>query len=136
MIVVDTNIIAAFYLPTTYSKKAGDLYKYESQWTAPLLWKSEFRNVLALYMRKKLVTLEQALQIQEAAESLLANNEFEIPSSRLLPLIQKSACSGYDCEFVVLADQLGTRLVTQDKQVIKTFPKIALSILAFLLSAT
>ncbi len=136
MIVVDTNVIAAFYLPTTYSNKASELYKHEPAWASPLLWKSEFRNVLALYMRKKLVSLEQAIQIQEAAELLMKESEFDIPSSQLFPFIKTSPCSAYDCEFVALADQLHTRLVTQDKQVIKAFPKIAISISGFLLSAT
>lgn len=66
----------------------------------------------------------------------MLNNEFEIPSSPLFAFVRKSRCSSYDFEFVVLTDQLGIRLVTQDKQVMKAFPKIAVSISWFLISAT
>jgi len=56
MIVADTNIISYLLLPTTYSNSADTLYKKVPDWAAPTLWKSEFRNVLALYLRKKIIT--------------------------------------------------------------------------------
>ena len=52
MIVADTNIISYLLLPTTYSDSADTLYKKDPDWVAPTLWKSEFRNVLALYLKK------------------------------------------------------------------------------------
>ncbi len=48
MIVADTNIISYLLLPITYTESVDTLYKIDSDWTAPTLWKSEFRNVLAL----------------------------------------------------------------------------------------
>ena len=39
----------------------GELYKTDPEWLAPTLWKSEFPNVLALYLRKDTITLEKAL---------------------------------------------------------------------------
>jgi len=53
MIVADTNIITYLLLPTTYTSSVDSLYKIDPDWAAPLLWKSEFRNVLALYLKKK-----------------------------------------------------------------------------------
>ncbi|XSG85105.1 MAG: hypothetical protein ACPW60_15475 [Methylohalobius sp. ZOD2] len=52
MIAVDTNVIAYFYLPTEYTPLAEKLLMQEPVWAAPTLWRSEFRNVLALYLRK------------------------------------------------------------------------------------
>jgi len=74
MIVADTNIISYLLLPTTYSDSTDTLYKKDPDWAAPTLWKSEFRNVLALYLRKNIITLEKALQLQETAESLMVQN--------------------------------------------------------------
>ncbi|MBL7164528.1 MAG: type II toxin-antitoxin system VapC family toxin, partial [Anaerolineales bacterium] len=58
MIVVDTNIIAYLYLESERSSQAERLLEKDTQWSAPLLWRSEFRNVLALYIRKKELSLE------------------------------------------------------------------------------
>ena len=131
MIVADTNIISYLLLPTSYSGAADRLYRTDPQWTAPVLWKSEFRNVLALYLRKQVITVGKALQLQELAESVMLNNEYDIASSQVFTLIVKSACSAYDCEFVALAEYLDCPLVTQDKRLLASFPSVAISIQDF-----
>ena len=128
MIVADTNIISYLLLPTPYSDTADRLYRLDPQWAAPILWKSEFRSVLALYLRKKLISYEEAIQLQESAEAIMLNNEFDIASSQVLKLVERSACSSYDCEFVALAEHLNCPLVTEDEKIRKAFPSIAVSI--------
>ncbi|MBN2700606.1 MAG: type II toxin-antitoxin system VapC family toxin [Methylothermaceae bacterium] len=128
MIVVDTNVIAYFYLPTEYTPLAEKLLMQEPVWAAPTLWRSEFRNVLALYLRKKALTFDQAYGIQTEAERLLAEHEFEMGSYEVLRLAETSRCSAYDCEFVALARHLDLPLVTADKMVLKAFPSIAISL--------
>jgi predicted nucleic acid-binding protein len=115
MIVADTNIISYLFLPTVYSEKASRLYLQDAEWSAPTLWRSEFRNVLALYLRQQIITLTRALAIQEEAEALMADHEFTVTSVQVLTLTDSSNCSAYDCEFVALAKQLSVKLVTQDK---------------------
>ncbi len=128
MIVVDTNIICYFFLPTKYSDSVDILYKKDPIWVAPLLWKSEFRNVLALYLRKKILSFTEILLVQEKAELLMMEGEYTIPSSRVLSAVNASACSAYDCEFTALAQQFKISLVTQDKKILKEYPQIAKSI--------
>lgn len=128
MIVVDSNIIAYLYLPTEYSARSEQLFERHTHWAAPLLWRSELRNILALYLRKQLLSFQQACLIQNEAEALLAGCEYEVPSLEVLRLAEQSQCSAYDCEFVALAKQLNTRLVTADKQLLKQFPDIAVSL--------
>ena len=134
MIVADTNIVSYLLFPTQYSDSVDALYKIDSDWAAPILWKSEFRNVLALYLRKKIITLEKALQLQDAAESIMVNSEFDISSSRVLALVDESSCSSYDCEFIALAHHLDSQLVTQDKKVLRGFPTTAISVSDFISS--
>ncbi|WP_230990916.1 hypothetical protein [Bathymodiolus platifrons methanotrophic gill symbiont] len=43
------------------------------------MWKSEFRNVLALYLRKKIITFEKALQLQRGV-AIFAKACFGHPS--------------------------------------------------------
>ena len=128
MIVVDTNIIAYLYLPNEHSNAVEKLLLQQPDWAAPLLWRSELRNVLALYLRKKLLTFEQAYNIQTEAEALLAEREYEVNSYDVLTLANTSQCSAYDCEFIVLAKRLNTQLVTSDKKVLSSFPTVAISL--------
>jgi len=136
MIVVDTNIISYLLLPTPYSDSVDMLYKRDSHWVSPALWKSEFRNVIALYLRKEIITLEKALQLQEKAESIMIHNEFDISSSQVLTLVDKSSCSSYDCEFIALAHHLNIPLITQDKKLLREFPSTAASVASFLSEKT
>jgi len=128
MIVVDTNVLAYFYLPSELSPHAARLRERDPHWIAPHLWRSELRNVLSLYLRKRMLTLDQAFTIQTRAETLLAECEYEVPSFEVLQLARASSCSAYDCEFVALAKRLNTRLITSDKKLITAFPKIAISL--------
>ena len=132
MIVADTNIISYLLLPTPYSDTVDKLYKIDSEWVAPTLWKSEFRNVLALYLRKEIITFEKALQLQETAESIMVNNEFDVSSAQVLALVAKSNCSSYDCEFIALAQHFNIPLVTQDKKVLREFSSISISVVNFI----
>jgi len=133
MIVVDTNILAYFYLPTEFTQQAEQLLQSDSSWAAPVLWRSEFRNVLALYLRKQLIDFTKAVQLQTEAESLMRENEFEVNSLDVLKLADETACSAYDCEFVALAQNLQTKLITQDKAILQAFPDIAAPLSAYLL---
>lgn len=125
MIVADVNVLIAFYLPATDSEIAESLFERDPEWVAPRLWRSEFRNVLATFMRRELLDLNTAMDVQTAAESLLADNEFEVPSPDILRCARDSGCSAYDCEYVALARFLGVKLATLDRRVLKAWPDLA-----------
>jgi predicted nucleic acid-binding protein len=125
MIVVDSNILAYLYLPGEFTEAAEALLESDPDWAAPVLWRSEFRNILAGYMRWGSLGFDQALAIQEEAESLLAGAEYEVDTRSVMMLVKDSDCSAYDCEFVALARQLGTSLVTMDSKLLRAFPEIA-----------
>ena len=128
MIVVDSNVLAYLYLPCEYSTAAEALLEQDSDWAAPILWRSEFRNILAGYLRRKAITFEQAISLQREAESLLEGAEFELESLAVLELVRDSDCSAYDCEFIALAMRLDTALVTMDKKLLRAFPKRAIAL--------
>jgi predicted nucleic acid-binding protein len=131
MIVVDTNIISYFYLEGEYTKLAEKAFKKDPDWAAPLLWISEFRNVLALYIRKKILTIEDAIRIVGEAESFMNGKEYAVNTSSILELVNQSECTSYDCEFVALAHDLGAPLVTVDKKVLSHFPSTAVPLVQF-----
>ena len=122
MIVADTNVIAYLYLPGRFSSATETLLLRESDWAVPRLWRSEFRNILASYMRQGSLTLDDAVAIYARAASLVGGSEYDVSAPDVLRLAKASQCSAYDCEFVALAQHLDVRLVTADAKLRKSFP--------------
>jgi predicted nucleic acid-binding protein len=125
MIVVDSNVLAYLYLPGEHTAAAEALLEKDPEWAAPVLWRSEFRSILAGCIRRKTLNFDQACDLQSEAESLLLGFEFEVDSHAVLELVRDSDCSAYDCEFIALAIKLNTKLVTMDKKLLLAFPKSA-----------
>ncbi len=103
----------------------------DPHWVAPLLWRSEMRNVLALYLRRRRLTPAEAQRIMEEAQRLMEGQEYEVPSARVFEEVARGACSAYDCEYVALARLLGVRLVTCDEQILSQFPEVATALEKF-----
>jgi predicted nucleic acid-binding protein len=125
VIVVDTNVITYLWVPCAETPLAERLAALDEQWCAPLLWRSEFRNVLVGLARRGLITFEGARRTADDAESQMRDREYAVPSDSVIRMAASGECSAYDCEFVVLAQALGVPLVTADRQVVKAFPSIA-----------
>jgi predicted nucleic acid-binding protein len=130
MIVVDSNVLAYLYLPGDHTAGAEALLLREPDWAAPPLWRSEFRNILAGYMRRGVLAFEQACSLQREAEDLLAGSEFEVDSQSVMELVRDSDCSAYDCEFIALAIKLDAKLITADKKLLRAFPNRAKALAA------
>ena len=128
MIVIDTNIIGYLYLSSDRSDQAEKALLIDAEWVAPILWRSEFRNVLAIYIRKNILMLEDAIRIMDEATLLMQGGEYEAVSLQVLQLVGESTCSAYDCEVVALARDLNVRLLTVDTQIVKQFPNEAISL--------
>jgi len=130
MIVVDTQVLAYLYLPGDFTTSAEALLQRDADWAAPVLWRSEFRNILAGYLRRGSLTFTQALALQAEAQALLSGREHDVDSAQVLALVRDTTCSAYDCEFVALADQLNVPLQTMDGKLLQAFPRRAISLTA------
>lgn len=128
MIVVDTNVIAYLFITGDYTLQAKKLLKMDQDWIAPILWKSEFRNVFALYMRQGFLSLENSYLLLDEVENFMNESEYEVKSNDVMELVSISSCSAYDCEFVALAQSLNLKLYTTDKKVLKEFPETVISL--------
>lgn len=127
MIIADTNLIAYFLIPGPFTARAEAVFERDPLWAAPLLWRSELRNVLWLYVRSGQKQLADVLQSMNAAEALLRGREFSVDSAPVLTLAASSNCSPYDCEFVYLARTEACKLVTADAKLLTAFPGTAVS---------
>jgi predicted nucleic acid-binding protein len=132
VIVVDTNVIAYLVLRNETAAVADSVLEIDPTWAAPKLWQSEMRNVLALYVRQELLQLEDAIGAMNKAIRVIADNEYDVESHRVLELARSSGCTAYDCEFVYVAEKLNVPLVTSDKKLISAFPLVAVSMADFL----
>jgi predicted nucleic acid-binding protein len=131
MIVVDTNVVAYLLLSGPHTASAAQALRRDPEWAAPLLWRSELRNVLSLYLRQQTLTLEQANEIMNAAQELLDHREYNVVSWQVLRLAAASGASAYDCEFVALAEDLDVPFVTVDGRLVERFPRRAVALEAF-----
>ncbi|MFQ5743646.1 MAG: type II toxin-antitoxin system VapC family toxin [Acidobacteriota bacterium] len=125
MIVVDTNILAYLLLPGGRSSAAAALLERDPEWAAPVLWRSELRQVLATYLQRGDLTLEAGIELWSRANTLLGGRQHLVPTSVVLRLAQDSGCSAYDCEYVALAQVLGVPLVTEDRALLDAFGDVA-----------
>jgi predicted nucleic acid-binding protein len=131
LIVVDTNLLVYFYLRSERSEQADKALLKDPNWVAPLLWRSEFLNVLTACFRKGIVNLEVAVEIAGEAELLMEGGEYSVGALDVLKLAAQSRCSAYDCEFVALAREFNIPLVTTDKQILSDFPETAVPLEEF-----
>jgi predicted nucleic acid-binding protein len=131
VIVVDTNVICYRWMSSPNSAAAETALAKDPHWIAPLLWRSEFRNIVALAIRKKAITIHAAEEIMRKAEASFERCEFAVSSDAVLRLVARSNCTAYDCEFVALADGERVQLVTADRQILREFPEIAISLHEF-----
>ncbi len=128
MIVVDANVVVHYAIPGPQTPLAERAREADPDWHAPLLWRSEFRNVLAGLARRGEMDLGLAVEIMGAAQGMLGGREYEVDSAAVLERAIRSGCTAYDCEYVVLAEQLGVPLVTVDRQILRAFPGTAVAL--------
>ena len=131
MIVVDTNVIGYLFLSSERSILSERALRKDSEWAAPIIWRSELRNVLVLYMRKNIIRLDHAQGIMNGALELMRGREYEISSYEGLRLASESKCSAYDCGFIAAANNLKVPLITVDNQLLREFPAVAVSLTMF-----
>jgi predicted nucleic acid-binding protein len=125
MIVVDTNVVCYLLIRGEHSDRAQRLFDADSDWVAPRLLFEELLNVLVTYERKSLLADRQIMMIVEEALELIGDSLFELPPERVLAVARRTGLSGYDSQFVALAEDLDVELVTWDRQIIERCPTVA-----------
>ena len=125
MIVIDTNILAYLLIPGERSAAAESLFERDPEWAAPVLWRSELRQVLTSYLQRGDLSLDACTELWSRADALLTGHQHLVPTRTVLELALDSGCSAYDCEYVALAKLLGVLLVTEDRALLTAFAHIA-----------
>ena len=131
MIVVDVNTLAYLWIPGEMTGYAEKALARDPHWVSSILWRSEFRNILAGYFRRGVLGRDAVNRCLSGVESQLAGHEYILPSELVMRKVAGSTSSAYDCEYVALAEDLKTTLVTSDKQILREFPLLTTSLKKF-----
>jgi predicted nucleic acid-binding protein len=133
VIVTDANQVVYLYVRGgILTDRAEAVYRRDSKWAAPYLWRSEVRNAFARMILDGKITLDEACAVLANAETLFRGQEYLLASPDVLALAAQSGCTAYDCEYVALAEALDVPLVTEDREMLRAFPTRALSPAQFL----
>jgi len=122
LIVADANLIAALAVKTDASALAFAVLAKDSEWMAPQIWESEFRNALIGLIRARKINLSTA----NAAFALAAQSveTFSVSTGAVLRLADAYGLSAYDAEYAALAEWLDCKIVSFDDDLLK--PGLAL----------
>ena len=132
MIVADCNLIAYLLLEGPRTRTAEAVFLRDPAWAAPLLWRSELRNVLATQMRVNHLPLAEALLKMTEAETVIGSLEFPVSSDEVLEECARSGVSAYDAEYLVVARKLQVPLLTLDQRLLSSGAPVAWTPEAFL----
>ena len=126
MIVVDTDVIAGFWIKTARTDAALRARRRDADWIAPVLWRSEMRSVLRQHLAQGTLGFADAVWVAEKAEAMMRERKYAVRSADVLKLARRTGHSSYDCEYVTLAEAEGLRLVTGDRKLVRLFPNTAI----------
>ena len=128
-IVIDANVLLAFYLPAEpYKIEAltllGEVTKGQVRLVVPTLTRYEVLNVLSRITRKlkkgQELSMPDAQEILTAIEALkLEEHEVQGLGERILEIAHKHQCSVYDAAYLALAEQIKADFLTGDERFYK-----------------
>ena len=128
MILVDTNVIAYLLIDGDHTQAAQELRARDPDWRSEAFLLVEFTNVLASSIATKRMTLSLARDCLAKATALFEGKLARMPHVSVLAIAARHRVSAYDARFLALADQLGSRLVTEDARLRATVPRLTQSL--------
>ena len=132
MIVIDANILIYSLIDCDYSPLVHKLREKDSDWRTTALCLHETLNVLATYQRREMLTLTQCRKLLDHAERFMKVAQSEVAMDAALAVAAKYAITGYDAQYVALAQNLNAPLITEDRKLRNAVPGIAFSMQEFL----
>ena len=135
MLVIDTNIIAPLYVRSARSDAVRKLFAQDQIWRTEPLALIELSNVLITYQRARYITAASARECLNRATAFLQPNLFRVSHEAALDAALRYGTTAYDARFLALAQQLETRLVTEDSKLRTAAPKLTQSLAEALATA-
>ena len=130
MIVVDCNVLAHLLLDADQTPRARALLQHDADWHAEALILMEFTNVLATAMRARGMAMKDATVALTQAQSVVEPGLHAAGHQEALALAAQFRVSAYDARYLVVARDLGQKLVTEDAKLRAAAPKLTQSLAA------
>ena len=125
MIVADSNLIASCVLESAATAAARQLRTDDGEWYVPTLWRAEVMNILSTMIRSRGLSAQTADTLFTSLRGALRAYERDPASEDVFDLVARFGITGYDAQFVALAQELNCLLYTQDKELLQKFPTLA-----------
>jgi predicted nucleic acid-binding protein len=132
MIIADTCLVFHLFNETLLTGIAQKILDKDPFWFLPSLWREEYANVLSKLARKEKRTAKEVIHHFNYTVDELKNGEIVVNTRKALQISIEYKISVYDAHFIVLAQDLNTLLVTEDKEILKNCPKLSVNLQNFL----
>lgn len=125
MLVVDVNVLLAVFVEGPNSRAAKRELEEDPDWQVPDLWRSEFANGLRSMQRSRVIKVDDARRICAEAEELFGEREHRVSGGAGLDAALQYDLTAYDGVYVALAESLGCKLLTLDREVLAKVAGVA-----------
>ena len=132
MIVVDANILLYAMIECDATPLTQALKNKDPDWRAPPLLMDETLNVLATYERRGILALDQCQALLRSTMAFMEAASIAVDFNLVLDLAARHRITGYDAQYVALAQTLDVTLVTEDRKLREAVPGITLSLNEYL----
>ena len=132
MIIIDANILIYALIESEQTPLVNQLRQKDADWRTAPLCLHEVLNVLATYQRRGILTLQQCRELLNHAERFIQVAQNEVDMDAALVVASEYAVSGYDAQYVALAQSLNVPLITEDRKLRQAVPAVAVSLREFL----
>ena len=127
MKLVDTNVMAYLLIAGDRTDQAQALWRVDPDWRSEAFCRIEFSNLLATHVRTKALTMAQAVELFNRAVTAVPTL-LEAAHADALRTAVSFGVSAYDARFLVVAQALGVKLVTEDARLRKAAPALTQSL--------
>lgn len=132
MIVSDTCLVVHLCNSTEFTLLAEKILSKDSSWILPHIWQNEYANVLSKISRKGHLSIDEVITHFNSTVVRFKNSEIFVDNRKALKVSMEYKISLYDAHFIVLANDYNIKLVTEDKEILKKCPHIAVNLHGFL----
>jgi predicted nucleic acid-binding protein len=125
---VDTNVLFGLLVrQAQWHDSARALHALDPEWRTESYALVELGNVLARYVRAKQLTASVALGLMGAADARMRRGLITVANVDALEAAIRYRVSAYDARYLVAAERLGRRLVTEDARLRAAAPDLTCS---------